>query len=89
MSLPPDVSLAWKVWLGSIVSVVAATVAVALRLFARRISAAPFWWDDWTIVASLVSMSIRVNWHVYRKPDLYLGSTMGRVHNPMAYCSGL
>ncbi len=58
MSLPPDDSLAWKVWLGSIVSVVAATIAVGARLLARRISAAPFWWDDWTIMASLVSMAL-------------------------------
>lgn len=43
---PPDDSLAWKVWLGSIVSVALATLAVALRLVARRISSAPFWWDD-------------------------------------------
>ena len=87
MSLPPDVSLAWKVWLGSIVSVVAATVAVALRLFARRLSAAPFWWDDWTIVASLVSIASRVNMHMCRKPDFALGSAMGRGHISMDYCS--
>ncbi len=55
--LPPDDSVAWKVWLGSVVSVVLATIAVALRLFARKLSAAPFWWDDWTIVASLVSIA--------------------------------
>ena len=58
MSLPPDDSLAWKVWIGTIVSVVSATVAVAARLLARKISAAPFWWDDWTIIASLVSMPL-------------------------------
>lgn len=51
---PLNDSLAWKVWLGSVVSVVLATVAVVLRLVARRISAAPFWWDDFTIIASLV-----------------------------------
>ena len=87
MSLPPDVSLAWKVWLGSIVSVVAATVAVALRLYARRLSAAPFWWDDWTIVASLVSMSSRVNMHLCKEIDLALGSAMGCGHFSMDYCS--
>ena len=58
MSLPPDDSQAWKVWLGTIVCVVAATIAVAARLLARKISAAPFWWDDWTIIASLVSMAL-------------------------------
>lgn len=44
--LPPNDSVAWKVWLGSVVSVVLATIAVALHLFARKMSAAPFWWDD-------------------------------------------
>ena len=58
MSSPPDDSMAWKVWLGSVISVVAATLAVAARLFARKISAAPFWWDDWTIMASLVSTEL-------------------------------
>ena len=58
MSLPPDDSQAWKVWLGTIICVVAATIAVAARLLARKISAAPFWWDDWTIIAALVSMAL-------------------------------
>ncbi|KAI4202283.1 MAG: hypothetical protein LQ350_002667 [Teloschistes chrysophthalmus] len=51
---PPDNSLAWKVWVGSIVSVALATLFVGLRLYARRISAAPYWWDDYTIIAALV-----------------------------------
>ena len=49
-----DQSVAWKVLLGSIASVVLATAAVVLRLIARRLSDAPFWWDDYTIVAALV-----------------------------------
>ena len=53
-AMPIDDSVAWKVWLGSVVSVGLATVAVAARLSARKISAAPFWWDDYTIVISLV-----------------------------------
>lgn len=57
MALPPDDSLAWRVWLASIISVVAATIAVAARLLARKISAAPFWWDDWSIMVALVSMA--------------------------------
>ena len=53
-ALPIDDSVAWKVWLGSVVSVGLATLAVAARLIARKISAAPFWWDDYTILISLV-----------------------------------
>jgi hypothetical protein len=34
--------------------VVAATLAVALRLVARRLSAAKYWWDDWMLVLALV-----------------------------------
>lgn len=34
--------------------VVAATFAVALRLTARKISAAKYWWDDWILVLALV-----------------------------------
>lgn len=60
--LPPDDSVAWKCWLGSVASVVLATIAVALRLHARKLSRAPFWWDDWTIIASLVS-TLRTRCH--------------------------
>lgn len=63
-ALPPDDDIAWKVWVGSIVGVVSATVAVAARLYARKLSAAHFWWDDLFIVLALVmqwSMGI-VRW---------------------------
>ena len=49
-----DESAEWKVLLGSILSVVLATTVVALRLLARRLSDAPYWWDDYTICSSLV-----------------------------------
>ena len=40
---------------GSIITLtVIATVAVILRLFARKFSPASFWWDDWTIIIALV-----------------------------------
>lgn len=55
--IPPDVDVAWKVWLGSCAAVVLATTAVIARLVARRMSAASFWWDDWTIVLAVI-----VNW---------------------------
>lgn len=38
----------------TITMVVAATIAVALRLYARRLSVAKFWWDDWMLVLALV-----------------------------------
>lgn len=52
--IPPNDDIAWKVWVGSIVSVVLATLAVTARLIARRLSAARFWWDDFTIFMALL-----------------------------------
>lgn len=53
-TLPPDYSKAWKVIVGSTVSVSLATAAVLTRLAVRRLSEAACWWDDWTILAALV-----------------------------------
>lgn len=33
---------------------VLATVGVLMRVWARRLSGARFWWDDWTIVVALM-----------------------------------
>ena len=44
-----------EVWGETITLTVAATIAVILRFIARKISPASFWWDDWTIIISLVS----------------------------------
>ncbi|KAL4941124.1 hypothetical protein BDV06DRAFT_223418 [Aspergillus oleicola] len=50
-------NIAYQIWVGTIVTVVAATIAVVLRFISRSIAKAGFWWDDWVIVASLI-----VNW---------------------------
>lgn len=39
---------------GTITLIIVATIAVVLRLTARRISVANLWWDDWTLVIALV-----------------------------------
>lgn len=31
-----------------------ACVAVALRIYSRRLKAQPLWWDDWLVVIALV-----------------------------------
>lgn len=93
--LPPDDSVAWKVWLGSVVSVALATIAVAARLLARRLSAAPYWWDDWTIIASLVRLAL-----IWKSPGsiglvkekhltAFLGSAMGYGHFSMDHSCSL
>ncbi|KAL4923821.1 uncharacterized protein BDV17DRAFT_301564 [Aspergillus undulatus] len=50
-------SIAYQIWIGTVVTVVAATIAVVLRFISRCIARAGLWWDDWVIAASLV-----VNW---------------------------
>ncbi|KAL4901292.1 hypothetical protein BDW74DRAFT_84770 [Aspergillus multicolor] len=47
----------YKIWVGTVVTVVAATAAVMLRFVSRNIARVKLWWDDWVIVVSLV-----VNW---------------------------
>ncbi|KAJ9315305.1 hypothetical protein DTO271D3_4472 [Paecilomyces variotii] len=56
-SLQQDVDISWRIWVGTITTVVPATFAVALRFTARYVASAGLWWDDWTILASLA-----VNW---------------------------
>ena len=36
---------------------IASTIAVTLRFICRRMMKAHLWWDDWTILAALVSLS--------------------------------
>ncbi len=50
----PNANMAWHIWVGTITTLVPATLAVILRLIARYISSASCWWDDYTIVLALV-----------------------------------
>ena len=55
---------------GTISLIIVAAIAVALRLTARSISAANFWWDDWTLVIALVSQPCLVSQLIYvQLPD--------------------
>ena len=47
-------SRASNLYSATIPLVVVATFAVGSRLVARKISAAKYWWDDWTLVLALV-----------------------------------
>ena len=49
-------SLQPNVYAACIVVTAAATIAVALRLLCRRLAKAYLWWDDWIIIAALVSL---------------------------------
>jgi hypothetical protein len=54
-SLPSD-NIAWCIYVGTITTIVPATIVVILRYFARYAARAGFWWDDYTIVGALVSI---------------------------------
>jgi hypothetical protein len=55
--LPPDDNIAWHIYVGTIVTIVPATIAVILRFVSRHVAHAGFWWDDYTIAIALVSSS--------------------------------
>lgn len=50
-----EFDITWHIYVGTIATIVPATIAVALRFIARYVSTAGFWWDDYTIALSLVS----------------------------------
>lgn len=43
---------------GTISLVALATIAVALRMYARSITKARYWWDDWVLILALVNIQI-------------------------------
>ena len=51
---PPDESIAWHLWVGVTTTAVPATIAVALRFYARRLGQIALKADDWLIVGALV-----------------------------------
>lgn len=55
-------SLQPNIYAACIVVTLAATSAVALRLLCRRLAKAYLWWDDWIIVAALVSVKCHGEW---------------------------
>ncbi|KAJ5769392.1 hypothetical protein N7520_003951 [Penicillium odoratum] len=46
--------ITWHIYVGTLTTIVPATLAVILRFLARHVSDAGFWWDDYTIAMSLV-----------------------------------
>lgn len=54
--LPQD-DISWRIWVGTLTTVIPATIIVILRFVSRHASRAGFWWDDYTIVISLVNTS--------------------------------
>lgn len=53
-----DHSIAYRIWVGTIVTIVPATFGVVLRFLGRHVSRAGFWWDDYTIAIALVGCAV-------------------------------
>lgn len=56
-----DQSRTAEVFGGTISLIILASVAVAARLAARKISVAGLWWDDYVIVLALVRSAFLLN----------------------------
>ncbi|KAJ6178544.1 hypothetical protein N7519_009005 [Penicillium mononematosum] len=52
----PDENISWRILVGTIVSIVPATICVILRFIARHVACAGLWWDDYTIAVSLIPL---------------------------------
>ncbi|KAJ5124406.1 uncharacterized protein N7515_008231, partial [Penicillium bovifimosum] len=50
----PDNNISWKLLLGSIITIVPATLCVIVRFVSRHVARAGLWWDDYTIAIALV-----------------------------------
>ncbi|XHG09504.1 hypothetical protein AWENTII_012559 [Aspergillus wentii] len=57
MAADPDDNIAYRLWIGTIVTLVPATIAVIVRFIARFASRVGYWWDDYTIIVALI-----INW---------------------------
>lgn len=51
---PPNENISWRVLVGTIVTIIPATISVILRFVARHVPGIGLWWDDYTIAISLV-----------------------------------
>ncbi|KAJ5766595.1 uncharacterized protein N7511_004211 [Penicillium nucicola] len=52
--VPLNDNISWHILVGTIITIVPATLCVILRFISRHVSCAGIWWDDYTIAAALV-----------------------------------
>ncbi|KAJ5455252.1 hypothetical protein N7475_010373 [Penicillium sp. IBT 31633x] len=57
---PPDDNISWKILVGTIVSIVPATICVILRFVSRHVAKVELWWDDYTIAVALSFLAVQV-----------------------------
>ena len=69
--------ITWHIYVGTIATIIPATLAVILRFIARRVSGAGLWWDDYTIAIALVRFGPFCLFASYQH-DRYTDSVVGR-----------
>jgi hypothetical protein len=75
---PPDENIAWHLYVGTIVTIVPATIAVILRFISRHVARVGLWWDDYTIAIALVSCSSTSHFpSIFEKHNDLLVSCLG------------
>ncbi|KAJ5816708.1 hypothetical protein N7447_008941 [Penicillium robsamsonii] len=57
---PPNDNISWRIFVGTVISIVPATICVILRFIARNVARAGLWWDDYTIAVSLSFMAVQL-----------------------------
>ena len=63
-SLPPDINLSAtqqpRILGADLFTYCLAVLVVILRFISRKISKAPYWWDDWLMVPAIVRLRIDI-----------------------------
>lgn len=52
--MAPTPDKAWKIYVGTLTTIIPATFAVCARFLARWMAGIQYWWDDWMVVIALV-----------------------------------
>lgn len=54
--MAPTLDQGWKIYVGTLTTIVPATLAVGARFLARWIGGIHYWWDDWMVLIALVCL---------------------------------
>lgn len=67
-------NISWRIYVGTITTIVPATIVVVIRFIARYVAKAGFWWDDYTIVGALVSTQAFSSTRAVQEADSSIGT---------------
>lgn len=56
LDMSPTPDQGWKIYVGTLTTIVPATLAVGARFLARWIGGIHYWWDDWMVLIALVRL---------------------------------